>query len=332
MRPRAQVISTTLFALLSALGTAACTPAPQPSEPAEATSASVEATAEPVALEIYAAASLTAAFEEIGAAFAAEHPGVEPRFTFGGSQQLATQIKEGAPADVFASANKRQMEVVIAAGAVVSGTERTFARNRLVVIYPAQYETGVRSLADLAKPDTALVLAAQTVPVGAYAQEFLAKASAEAEYTAAFSPTVMANVVSFESDVNGVVGKVALGEADAGIVYSSDLSGAFADKLGSIPIPDDLNVIASYPIAALAASPHQALAKDFVDYVRSPKGQEVLVAHGFISTTGDASGAAPGSHPLARYRTPVRPAWVPSSTASTVLLSLARSALPFRPR
>ncbi len=284
------------------LGLVACTQEraaePMSALPTEETEAISQPTAAPVTLSIFAAASLADAFREIGEGFAAEHPGVTPEFNFAGSQDLATQINEGAPADVFASANKRQVDAVIQAGRIVSGTQRTFARNHLVVVYPRANEAGVRALADLANPGVMVVLAAKAVPVGAYAQEFLRKASAQPEFTSAYSPTVMANVVSFEDDVTGVLAKVAADEADAGVVYTSDLSGALAEKLGSIPIPDEINVIASYPIAPLADSPHADLARAFVDYVRSPKGQEVLVKHGFLPSTGDASGAVPWPEPV----------------------------------
>lgn len=278
---------------------AACTPAGQPTivggAPDVATSGPTAAapTAPSSELIVFAAASLDAAFREIGTAFEAEHPGTTVTFSFAGSQTLATQINEGATADVFASANKKQMDVVVKSGAVISETHRTFARNRLVVVYPADNPGGVASLKDLGKPGLKLVLAQKSVPVGDYALQFLAKASALPDYTAAFSPTVLANVVSFEDEVRGVVTKVVLGEADAGIVYSSDISPSDAARVQRLEIPDDLNVIASYPIAPLVHAPQPVLAKEFIDFVRSPAGQTILVAHGFLSTTGNATGQAP---------------------------------------
>lgn len=240
----------------------------------------------PVTLNVFAAASLTDAFKELGDAFASEHAGATPAFHFAGSQQLARQIMDGAEADVFASANTRQLDAVVNAGEVVTGTLHTFAHNRLVVVYPKDNQAGVTTLADLAKPGLKVVLAAKAVPAGNYALEFLKRASADPDITPAFSSTVMANVVSFEDDVSGVLGKVAQGEADAGIVYASDLAGTAAAKVGHIEIPDDLNVIAAYPIAPLARSQHPDLAQAFVDYVLSPAGQAVLVKHGFLPATG----------------------------------------------
>lgn len=309
--PRTSMKQPTFLAalLLAPFGLTACSPmtpgtsATDASPAAMTTSAAAAPTTEPAAsdaveLTVFAATSLSGAFQEIGEGFAAEHPGVIPQFNFAGSQQLATQIKEGAVADVFASANMKQMDGVIQAGEVVSGTQHTFTRNRLVVVVPKDNAAGVEGLADLAKPGLKVVLAAKAVPAGNYALEVLGKASASPDFTAAYSATVMANVKSFEDDVQGVLGKVAMGEADAGIVYVSDLTNAAAAKVGHVDIPDALNVVASYPIAPLAHSEHPDLARAFVDYVRSPKGQMVLVKHGFLSTTGNASGAAAVAGPI----------------------------------
>ncbi|MEP7357643.1 MAG: molybdate ABC transporter substrate-binding protein [Anaerolineales bacterium] len=244
-------------------------------------------------LTVLAATSLTGAFKVIGQNFAAANPGATVAFNFAGSQQLAQQIAQGAPADVFASANGTQMKVVIQSGQVVSGSQRTFARNRLVVVYPAANPGGITTLQDLAKPGLKLVLADKSVPVGGYALDFLAKASASPDFTPTFSATVLANVVSFEADVKAVLAKVILGEADAGIVYTTDITGASADKVGRLDIPDALNTIATYPIAAIKDSAHAALAQAFIDYVLSPEGQAVLAQFGFIPAGGPAGGAPP---------------------------------------
>ncbi len=234
------------------------------------------------ALTVFAAASLTDAFQEIGAQFAAANGGAKITFNFAGSDQLAQQITQGAPADVFASANKKQMDVVIKAGDVVSGTAQTFVRNRLVVIYPKANSAGVQSLQDLARPGVKIVLASKSVPVGGYALDFLAKASRLPEYTAAYSETVLKRVVSYEENVKAVLSKVALGEADAGIVYTTDAAAAKAGSIGTIAIPDDLNTIATYPIATTAHSKNADLANKFVAYVLSPAGQQILAKYGFI--------------------------------------------------
>jgi len=236
-------------------------------------------------LTVFAAASLTDAFEEIATAFEAANPGVDVVYNFAGSQQLAAQINEGAPADVFASANNSQMQVVIEGSRVVSGAQKTFVRNRLVVITPKDNPAGIETLQDLARPGLRLILADSAVPVGQYSLDFLAKASALPEYTESFSPTVLANVVSFEDNVRSVLTKVALGEGDAGIAYTTDVA-LDADNIQQIAIPDELNTIASYPIAPIADSPYPELAQAFIDYVLSPEGQQVLAKYGFISPAG----------------------------------------------
>ena len=203
-------------------------------------------------------------------------------YNFAGSQQLAQQINEGAPADVFASANKKQMGAMIDAGSVISGTEQIFARNRLVVIYPKDNPAGLKDLNDLANPGLKLVLAAKEVPVGQYTLDFLDKAAADPALGTTFKDDVLKNVVSYEDNVKIVLTKVALDEADAGIVYLSDISGADAAEVGQIEIPDALNVIAVYPIAPVKESKHAELAQAFIDLVLSQEGQDVLARYNFI--------------------------------------------------
>jgi molybdate transport system substrate-binding protein len=244
--------------------------------------AAPSAPADPVDLNVFAAASLTDAFSEIGKLFEAEHPGVTVVFNFGGSQQLAQQINEGAPADVFASSNNKQMNVVIEAGGVASGSQATFAKNRLVVIFPKDNPAGLKTLQDLAKPDLKLVFAAKEVPVGQYALDFLEKAGADPAFEENFKDSVLNNVVSYEDNVKAVLTKVALGEADAGIVFLSDISDAKVDNVAQIDIPDTLNVIASYPIAPVKGSNHPALAQAFIEFVLSPAGQERLAKYNFL--------------------------------------------------
>ena len=240
-----------------------------------------DASAAPVTLNVFAAASLTDAFNEIGRQFAAEHGGAEVVFNFAGSNQLATQIGQGAPADVFASANKTQMQAAIDSGRIVSGTQETFVRNRLVVVTPADNPAQLASLLDLAKPGIKIVLAAKEVPVGQYALDFLDKAEAGGSLGAGYKDAVLANVVSYEENVRSVLAKVALGEADAGIVYTSDAA-VSKDEVQQIEVPDALNTIAAYPIATLSDSPNPELAQQFVNYVLAPAGQQVLEKYGFI--------------------------------------------------
>lgn len=272
-------------------GAAAETPAPAEEEAATGAAPTGD-------LTVFAAASLTDAFNEIAEGFGAAYPGSTISYNFAGSQQLAQQLGQGAPADVFASANRPQMEVAIEAERVVSGTQHTFVRNRLVVIVPSDNPGGVTTLQDLAKPDLKIVLAAPEVPVGGYSLQFLEKASASPDFTETFSETVIANVVSYEENVRAVLSKVQLGEADAGIVYTSDVTPDAAAEVTAIEIPDELNVIASYPIAPIADAANPDLAQAFIDYVSGEEGQMVLAKYGFIPTIGTATGAAPGATPL----------------------------------
>lgn len=239
--------------------------------------------AQRVTLNVFAAASLTNAFGEIGDQFSADHPEVEVVFNFAGSNQLATQISEGAPADLFASANQTQMRNAIDTGRIVSGTQQVFARNRLVVVTPEDNPAGLETLADLAKPGIKLVLAAKEVPVGQYALDFLDKAAGDDSFGPEYREAVLANVVSYEENVRSVLTKVALGEADAGIVYTSDTAADAGGEVLQIDIPDELNTIALYPIAVLNDSPQAEMAQAFVDAVLSPEGQQMLEKYGFIA-------------------------------------------------
>ncbi len=233
-------------------------------------------------LIVFAAASLTEAFTQIGADFETTYPDTTVIFNFSGSQQLAQQLGQGAPADVFASANVRQMEVVIESGRIEDGTQQVFANNRLVMVVPVDNPGGVETLQDLAQPGLKLVLAAEDVPVGAYSRDYLDKAAEHPDFAADYRDAVLANVVSYEQTVKAVLTKVVLGEADAGIVYTSDVGPDVADQVQTIEIPDDLNTIATYPIAMVSDSGQPALADAFVSYVLSPDGQGTLAEFGFI--------------------------------------------------
>lgn len=262
----------------------ATTPTPVPTEPNNTEAQlTIAPEPEPAELVVFAAASLTDAFGEIGRLFESKHPGTTVIFNFAGSNQLAEQIGQGAPVDVFASANKTQMDVAIESTRIVTGSQQTFVRNRLVVVIPSDNPGEVATLQELANPELKLVLAAEAVPVGRFALEFLDKATADSAFTPDFKEMVLANVVSYEENVRAVLTKVTLGEADAGIVYVSDITTADANLVAQIEIPDRLNVIATYPIAPLADSPNADLAAEFINVVLSSEGQAILASYGFIS-------------------------------------------------
>jgi molybdate transport system substrate-binding protein len=228
-------------------------------------------------LRVFAAASLADAFQEIAAGYEKAHPGVRVELNFAGSQVLRTQIEQGAPADVFASADEVQAEAPARAGLL--GARRIFARNRLVVAAPSPAGK-VGGLADLARPGARIVVAGPSVPAGRYTTEALAKLGAHGGLGAGFAELVQANVVSHEANVRAVLSKVVLGEADAGFVYATDAATA-AGQLRVIEIPSCCNVTAAYPIAVLrhAAAPREAQA--FVERVSGPEGQAILRKHGF---------------------------------------------------
>jgi molybdate transport system substrate-binding protein len=225
-------------------------------------------------LTVFAAASLSVPFHAIEQAYEAEHPGVDVQLNFAGSQLLATQLLEGANAQVFASADGQQLDRTAAELELLG--RRVFASNRLVIVVPAG--SAIQGVGDLTKPGTRVVLAGENVPVGRYARQVLERHPVDSIDMRA---EVERNVVSNETDVREVVAKVRLGEADAGIVYATDVIGdpelEQRELLGA-------NVIATYELAVIAANSRdeqRASAMQFVDFVTSPAGQAILSEHGF---------------------------------------------------
>jgi molybdate transport system substrate-binding protein len=218
-------------------------------------------------LTVYAAASLTSAFEEIGSRFEAEHDGVDVRFSFGGSSDLVTQIQNGAPADVFASADTANMDELVDDD-LAAADPQDFATNVLEIAVPPGDPAGIRTFQDLAKPGLDLVVCAPEVPCGAAAQQVARKAG------------VTLQPVSEEQSVTDVLAKVTAGEADAGLVYVTDVQAAGSDVEG-IPFPEAGGVVNVYPIAPVKGTDQSALAREFIDMVRGATGQRVLEDAGF---------------------------------------------------
>ena len=218
---------------------------------------------------VFAASSLTDAFEALSEAFEALHPATEVRLSFASSAALAVQIDEGAPADVFASADLVQMAALAGKGRTPPGTN--FATNLPVVVVPRE-GARVASFEGLAEPGLRLVLAGRDVPIGRYAREILASAGAE------FAARVLANLKSEESNVRAVLTKVELGEADAGFVYTTD---AAAGTVTSIAVPAAFQRLAIYPIAAVSEAKHPRAAAAWVAFVLSGEGQAILREAGF---------------------------------------------------
>ncbi len=226
---------------------------------------------------VFAAASLTEAFGELAAAYERRYPDRAVRLNLAGSQQLALQLAQGAEADVFASADHRWMDHVLDR---VAGEPVVFARNRLVAIVPAANPGAVGALDDLSRPGLRLVLAADAVPVGAYSRDALRRLAARPGFPTDYAQRVLENLVSEEENVKAVATKVQLGEADAGIVYASDVTPALAPHVRVIDVPDEASAAATYPIAVLAAG-DTAAARDFLALVLSRPGRAVLERHGF---------------------------------------------------
>ena len=228
---------------------------------------------------VFAAASLGETFD--GAAAALRERGIKLRMSYGGSQVLAAQVKNGATGDLFASADERWMRDMVITGHVVE-EPWVFAHNRLVVIVPISLEGAVRSLQDLAKPGVKVVIGVEQSPIGRYTRQSLAKMAAVPEFGADFTNRVLANVVSAEDDVKQVVAKVQLREADAGIVYQSDLTESVGRYATAIAIPDSLNVRATYEIAVSRKSANPRAGRAFINFLLSKEGQTLLAERGFL--------------------------------------------------
>jgi molybdate transport system substrate-binding protein len=240
--------------------------------------------AEQVTLTVFAASSLTDAFTELGQLLEEQQPGLTVQFNFGSSSDLATQLAEGAPADLFASANARQMENVVAAGRI-AGEPVDFLTNSLVLIVPADNPAGIKTLADLANEGVKFVSALPDVPIRGFTEEMLDNASADPAYGPEFKTAVLANLVSEETNVRQLAAKVALGEADAGVVYQSDVTPDMAGQVQVIEIPAELNVVAVYPMALVNDAASPAMAQAFIELVLSEEGQAVLERWGFAPRT-----------------------------------------------
>ncbi len=244
--------------------------------------ASLSETAE---VTVFAAASLTDVFQEAAQSFSSGGHTGNVVFNFAGSQQLAGQLREGARADIFASADEMQMQAAIDAGRIGKGSVKTFACNQLMIGFGRRAAGAsddapeVKSLLKLAQPGHKIVVGAEAVPIGQYTRQFLANAAQDEHFGPDFRAGFEANIVSEEQNVRGILSKLQLGEADAGVVYASDLVGV--TELPRMEIPAHLNISAVYPIALTRDSRQPEQAATFVTFLFSEEGTAVLESHGF---------------------------------------------------
>ncbi len=232
-----------------------------------------------VGLTVYAAASLKTSFADIKAAYEAAHPGVTLTMSFDGSSVLEAQIEQGAPADVFASADTRNPQDLVDGG-LATGPVTPFARNALTVIVPAANPAGITGPADLAKAGVKVVAAGPDVPITKYAERLIANLAMQGGYPADYAARVEANIVSREDNVAAVTSKIELGEGDAAIVYVTDARDA--STVTSVPVPDTANVPATYGAVAIRASRNAEAAASLVSWLAGPDGQAILAKHGFL--------------------------------------------------
>lgn len=226
-------------------------------------------------LAVFAASSLSEAFRDLEDGFEALHPDVDLKSTFAGSQVLRLQIEQGASASVFASANEGHMQALVDSGYV--SRSQAFARNELVVIVPETNPAAIETFADLGKASR-IVIGTDNVPVGIYTRQMLERAGAA--LGEAFLTEVERRIVSEEANVRLVRAKVEMGEADAAVVYRTDA--ASSDRVHVVPIPSAFNVRAQYTLGTLANAPHRRAADQFVAYLLSSAGREVLRRHDFL--------------------------------------------------
>jgi molybdate transport system substrate-binding protein len=231
-------------------------------------------------LTILAASSLIDAFGELGKTFEKQNEGVTVKQSFESSSTLLTQIQQGAPADVFASAATEEMDTAVEDG-LVAGKPQVFVKNREIIMVPKDNPADITEFEEVANPDVKLALAQRDVPAADYALQILEKANAQ--YGPDFKKDVLANVVSREADVRASVNRVVVGDADATFGYASDYTIDIRDRVKVVPILPDLNIIATYPIAALKDAEHPGLAKKWIELVTSKQGQRVLKKWNFES-------------------------------------------------
>ena len=244
-------------------------------------------------LTVFCGAGLTGALSEIGGLYEnATNMSVE--FNFDGVPALRAQIEQGAYADVLVSANLKHMDALKSEGFINNSTVEVFARNKVAIIVPNGNPANITSLKDLAAPGVKILMGTKDLPAGDYALQVLDRLAADPEYGPVYKELVLSNVVSQETTVNRIVSKIALGEADAGFAFISDVSPEMIGKVTRISVPDKYNVVGDFPVGVLSQSKYPEEAQAFLDLMRSSDGQAVLEKYGFIPVVqaGASGGAA----------------------------------------
>ena len=277
---------TIAVALLAWIVAAACTSPAAPSSPSLGSSSvapsmppSITASGEAVELTILAAASLADALARIKDAYEAAHPGTTLTISTDSSAALETQIEQGAPADVFLAADTANPQKLVVAG-LTTGEAVVFASNKLTIVVPTDNPGAVDKPDDLAKPGLKVIAAGDEVPITKYAKQLVANIAAQPGAPAGFEAAYAANIVSKEDNVKAIVGKIELGEGDAGIVYVTDAKAS--TKVETIDVPDSVNVPAPYAGVVVGASSHQEPARMFLGWLTAADGQAVLASFGFL--------------------------------------------------
>ena len=239
---------------------------------------------------VFAAASLTDAFEDIAAAWSSADPGSDITLSTDASSALRAQIEEGAAVDVFASADERNAQALVD-GCLAPGPITPFAHNELVVVVPKGNPAAIETPADLAKADVRVVAALPDVPITQYTTQVVANLAALDGYADGFAEAVTANTVSEEENVRAVLTKIELGEGDAALVYATDALSS--DGVEVVPIPDEANVLATYAAVTVGASSQPAEAVAFLEFLIGPEAQAILAAHGFVPVIQTATASPP---------------------------------------
>jgi molybdate transport system substrate-binding protein len=280
------VSSRPALSILAAILVTACTSGPAApsvatSQPSIGPSAhtSAPASVEAIDLTIFAAASLAAVLDNVKAAYEPAHPGTILTISTDSSAALRTKIEQGAPADVFLSADTTNPKKLVDGG-FAAGEAVVFAANNLTIVVPADNPGGVASPADLAKPGLKVIAAGDEVPITIYAIQLVQNLAREAGYPADFERAYSANVVSREDNVKAVIGKIEIGEGDAAIVYVTDARAS--TKVDTVDLPDSANVLARYAGVVVGASADQEAARTFLGWLTSPDGQAILSSFGFL--------------------------------------------------